>query len=64
MRTYTLISGTLFSVVALAHALRLFLGWSVELAGWVVPIWFSGVALLATGVLAIWAFRLVGQVPK
>ncbi len=64
MRTYTLISGTLFSVVALAHALRLFLGWSVELAGWVVPIWISGVALLATGVLAIWAFRLVGQVTK
>ena len=32
MRTYTLISGTLFAVVALAHALRLFQGWSVELA--------------------------------
>jgi hypothetical protein len=64
MRAYIQISGTLFSVVALAHALRLLQNWSVEVAGWVVPMWISAVAVLVTGGLAVWAFRVVGQAQR
>jgi hypothetical protein len=58
------ISGTLFGVVALAHAVRLFLSWPVAVAGWSVPMWISAMALVLTGMLCVWAFRLVGRVPK
>jgi lipid-A-disaccharide synthase-like uncharacterized protein len=64
MRAYIWISGTLFGVVALMHALRLLQGWPIDVAGRAVPIWISAAALLVTGVLSIWAFRVVGQVQK
>ena len=61
MRAYLQISGTLFSLVALAHALRVFQKWPVEVAGWVLPMWVSVWGFLLTGALAVWAFRAVGQ---
>lgn len=64
MRAYFQISGTLFSIIALAHALRLLQSWPVEVAGWAVPMWVSVAALLVTGGLAVWGFRAVGQVQK
>jgi hypothetical protein len=64
MRAYMQLSGTLFSAIALAHALRLIQRWPVEVAGWAVPLWISVVALLLTGALAIWAFRALGQLKQ
>ena len=61
MRSYFQISGAVFAIVALAHVVRVLLQWPAQLAGWTVPMWVSGVAALMTGVLAIWAFRLVGH---
>ncbi len=63
MRRYELISGILFTLVALAQLTRVVLGWQLQVDGFNVPIWLSGVAFLITGSLAIWAFRSGGRGP-
>jgi len=64
MRAYLQISGTIFGVVALAHALRLVERWPVEVAGWALPMWVSVVGFFLTGALAVWAFRALGQAKR
>ena len=61
MRAYLLVSGVIFGAVALLHILRLSLNWSVDLAGWAVPFWFSWIGLIVAGALCIWAFRLAAK---
>jgi len=63
MRRYELVSGIIFTVVALVQLTRIVLGWPVQIDLFTVPIWFSGVAFLVSGGLAIWAFRLRGRNP-
>lgn len=64
MRRYELVSGILFSIIALAQLTRTLLAWPVLVDGFNVPVWASGVAFLVTGVLAIWAFRSAGRHPS
>ena len=59
MRAYVQISGVLFGVIALAHLVRLFRHWPIDLAGHAVPLWVSWLGLLLAGVLSVWALRLV-----
>ena len=63
MRRYELVSGILFTIVALAQLTRTLLGWPVQIAGVSVPLWPSGLAFLITGSLAVWAFRSAGRNP-
>jgi hypothetical protein len=51
-RTFSLVAGLIFLVVALMHLLRLALGWHVALAGWTLPMWVSWVGFLIAGYLA------------
>ena len=62
MRAYIQITGVVFGLIALVHALRLILDWPAQVAGWAVPVWVSWVAILVAGALCAWAFRLVGRV--
>jgi hypothetical protein len=55
---YTLISGLLFAVVAMAHAARLLLGWNITVDGVAVPMWVSWAGLAVPALLALWAFAL------
>jgi hypothetical protein len=57
MRRYELISGLLFAVIALAQLTRSVLALPAQVGSFSIPIWFSVVAFLVTGSLAIWAFR-------
>ena len=57
MRRYQQVSGTLFALIALAQLLRSILGLPAQVGSFAIPIWFSIVAFLVTGSLAIWAFR-------
>ena len=57
MRRYELVSGIVFAVIALAQGTRTVAGWPVEVGGFTVPVWASGVAFLIAGSLAVWAFR-------
>ena len=60
---YEQVSGTVFAIVALVQLIRTVLGWPVQVDLFTVPVWFSGVAFLVTGGLAIWAFRSAGRQP-
>jgi hypothetical protein len=51
-KTFSVVAGLIFLVVALAHALRLVFGWHVMLQGWTLPFWVSWIALFISGFLA------------
>jgi len=55
-RTYLLVAGALFTIVAAAHILRLFAGTSVRVAGWSVPLWLSWIGVAVTVYLAYSSF--------
>jgi hypothetical protein len=61
MRQYALVSGTLFSLLAVMQLVRLLLRWPVQVAGVAVPLWPSVLAVVITGGLAIWAFRVASH---
>lgn len=52
----SLISGVIFAAVAVLHMLRLFYGWTAQIGGWDVPMWFSGGGLVVAALLALWNF--------
>ena len=56
-KTYSLLAGAIFLIVAVAHALRLVLKWVVIVAGWQVPMWVSAVAFVIAAYLAYEGFR-------
>jgi len=57
MKNYMAISGSIFAIVAFAHLLRIIDGWEVIVNGQAVPMTISYMAFVATGLLAVWAFR-------
>lgn len=62
MRTYLVVSGALFGIVALAHLLRLIYGWAVQFRAEIVPMWISVIGLVVAGALCVWAFALAREV--
>ncbi|HEY5544655.1 MAG TPA: hypothetical protein VIK50_01260 [Gemmatimonadaceae bacterium] len=58
MRRYEQISGTLFTLIALAQLSRFVLRLPAHVGTFSIPVWFSFIAFLVTGSLAIWAFRV------
>ncbi|HIC40879.1 hypothetical protein MNB_SUP05-12-245 [hydrothermal vent metagenome] len=57
MKNYIAISGSIFAIVAFAHLIRIIDGWEVSVNGQAVPMTISYLAFVATGMLAVWAFR-------
>jgi hypothetical protein len=57
-RTYHLVSSGIFAVIGLVHLIRVFVGFSVAIGGWVVPIWFSLIASVIFFALAIQPFGM------
>jgi hypothetical protein len=57
MKNYIAISGSIFAIVAFAHLIRIVDGWEVIVNGQAVPMTISYMAFVATGMLAVWAFR-------
>jgi len=57
MKPFTTIAVALFTLIALVHLLRLFTGWEVVVAGYVVPVWFSLPGLIIAGGLAVMVWR-------
>jgi len=58
-KRYCLASGTLFSLVALAHLVRALNAWPLQVGGFAIPMWISWAAIVVTGTLALFAFRIV-----
>lgn len=54
---YLFISGAVFGLVGLVHAVRAVAGWPFQIGSWAIPVWSSWLAALVTGGLFVWAFR-------
>ncbi len=57
-RTYTTVSGAIFSIIALLHGARVVQGWEARIGNVDVPLWLSLVALIIAGSLAWSAWKL------
>ena len=57
-KTFSLVAGLIFFVVAVLHILRLVIGWHAVFAGWTIPMWVSWIALPIAGFLAFEGLRL------
>ena len=54
---YAVVSGAIFGLVAVAHAVRALYGWPVQIGGLDIPVWVSWVSTVIAGGLCAWAFR-------
>ena len=63
-RIFSLITATLFALIALLHALRLLRGWHVTIGDIVVPVSFSWIGLVIAAYLAYEGFRLARMQTK
>ena len=52
------LNGTVFGIVAILHLLRVITSIPILIASWMLPMWFSYVGFLATGVLSGWLWML------
>lgn len=57
-KKYCVVSGALFSLVALAHLLRIINGMSVQVDEYAVPMFVSWIGFIIPAGLAFWAFRI------
>src|SRR6516164_3949885 len=57
-KTFSLVAGVIFAVVALFHLVRIFLEWTVTIGDWSIPMWASWIALVVAGGLALLGLRL------
>lgn len=57
-KSFHLLAGTIFGLVALIHALRIFVGWPVIIGGWDAPMWASWIAVVVAGGLSYVALTL------
>ena len=60
-RASSLISATLFGIVAILYLLRWLNGWPVTVGPWSVPMWVSWLGTLVPSVLCVWAFSLASR---
>ena len=63
-RTFSLIGGVVFGLIALGHVLRIVLGWSFMVQDFAVPMWASGLAVVILGYFAYEGFRLARKLPS
>jgi len=56
MSHYTFVSALIFALVAVAHIVRLFKGWTVKIGPYSVPMSISWIGLIVAGLMAIWGF--------
>ncbi len=61
-RTYLVIAGAIFMVVAVVHLIRLFTGdINLNILGWVVPLWISWIGVIVAGYLSYLSFSLAAK---
>lgn len=51
-QTFLRMTGVIFGVVALFHLVRVFLGWSVNIGPYNIPMWVSFIGLVVAGFLS------------
>jgi hypothetical protein len=58
VNTYLIVTGIIFAVLVLMHALRLMNAWPVTIGTLQIPIVWSWVGLVVAGALCAWAVAL------
>lgn len=56
-RTFSIVTGVLFSVITLVHICRVALGWQVTVDSTVIPMWLSWIAIPVGAFLAYQSFK-------
>ncbi len=56
-KTFSSVVGIIFLVIAALHLVRILMGWEAIIAGWQVPLWVSGVAVVVAGYLGYQGIR-------
>ena len=57
-RTYLMVTGVVFTVVAAAHLARVFFNLDLSIMDWQVPLWLSWIGTAVVSYLAYMSFRL------
>jgi hypothetical protein len=57
-KLFHLIAGTIFALVALLQALRIYMDWPVVIGSWNAPMWISWIAIIVAGGLSYFALTL------
>jgi hypothetical protein len=60
-KTYCMVAGIIFTLVALFHVLRIFMEWPIMIGNWSVPKSMSWIALIVAGGLALFGFRFTAN---
>jgi hypothetical protein len=60
-RTFAVVAGIIFTLVALFHLVRIFADWPLIIGDWSVPKSLSWIALIVAGGLALLGFRLAAN---
>jgi hypothetical protein len=63
-KTFSVVAGVIFTLVALFHLVRIYMGWPVDIGDWSVPMWFSWIGLVVAGGVAFFGFRLAAREPR
>ena len=51
-KTFSVVAGAIFALVALLHLVRIYMGWPVVIGSWTVPMWVSWIGLIVAGALS------------
>jgi hypothetical protein len=57
-KTFSLVVGLIFLLIAFMHVLRLVLKWQAVLNGWSVPMWVSAIAIVISAYLSFEGLKL------
>ncbi len=57
-KTFSIVAGIIFALVALLHLVRIYMGWPVVIGSWSVPMWVSWIALVVAGGLAFFGLSV------
>ena len=60
-KSYLVISGVIFGLVAIAHLARLIYHLPIRVGDWTVPMWPSWAGVAVAGFLSVWAFCVLRQ---
>jgi hypothetical protein len=60
-KTFCIVAGVIFAVVALFHLLRIYMEWAIQIEDWSIPMWVSWIGLIVAGGLAFFGFRFAAN---
>ena len=63
-RMYLILAGSIFTVVALAHLVRIFSGGDLIILGWSAPLWLSWIGTVVASYLAYASFHFATMRPR